>query len=51
MKTDFSRWKDEDESDSDTENPYNDDSLNAVSYPFYISTKKVTKNYLETFLF
>ena len=31
MKTDFNRWKDEDDSDAEGDNPYNDDNLNAVS--------------------
>jgi hypothetical protein len=30
VKTDFNRWKDEDDSESEADNPYNDDNLNAV---------------------
>jgi len=30
IKTDFNRWKDEDESESDTEDAGGNDSLNAV---------------------
>ena len=33
MKTDFSRWKDEDEED-ETEGSYNDDNLNSVRFDY-----------------
>ncbi len=31
MKTDFGRWKDEDESEDEAESPYQDNNLNSVS--------------------